>query len=182
MKTFRRSAIHVLALSSLIGSSLMLSESAQAQQKQKYIFGAAVPAKYMEQHVLDVGDVPGHQIRVAALSTKYAAEAPAYDGVKVVESSGWISSDYINGSGRFVQYAVLQMANGDKIYQTIEGQSQTFLGTDGGSKTSYSTVTYLRGGTGKFATLRGVLRGSGATDFKTGAVNNPVEGEYWFEK
>jgi hypothetical protein len=182
MKTFQRWGIRLLALSSIAGGTLMLSEAAHAQQKYKYVFGASVPGKYVEQHVLEVGDLPGHQIRVAALTTKYAAEAPAYDGVKVVESFGWISSDYINGSGRFVQYTVLQMANGDKIYQNIEGQAQTSMGTDGGGKTSYSTVTYLKGGTGKFATLRGILRGSGVTDFKTGPTNNPVEGEYWFEK
>jgi hypothetical protein len=182
MNTIKRWSIRLLALASLIGGTLMLSEAAEAQQRYKYFFSATVPGKYIEQHTLEVGDVPGHQIRVAAITTKYSAEAPAYDGVKVVESSGWLSSDYIDGSGRFVQYAVLQMANGDKIYQSTEGQSQTSHGTDGGGKASYSTVTYLKGGTGKFATLRGVLRGSGATDFKTGPINNATEGEYWFEK
>ena len=182
MKTFQRWPVSLLALSSLITGTLILDEPAEAQQKYKYSFSSAVQTKYTEQHILEVGDVAGHQIRVAALATKYAAEAPAYDGVKVVGTSGWLSSDYINGSGRFVEYVVLQMANGDKIYQSVEGQVQTSPGTDGGTKTSYSTVTYLKGGTGKFATLRGVLRGSGVTDFKTGAINNPVEGEYWFEK
>ena len=182
MKTLHHKCITLAALMSVASGALMFAGAAEAQQKSKYLFSATVPGKYIEQHVLDVGDIPGHQIRVAALTTKYTAEAPVYDGVKVVESSGWISSDYINGSGRFVQYTVLQMANGDKIYQNIEGQAQTSVGTEGGGKTSYSTVTYLKGGTGKFATLRGILRGSGVTDFKTGPTNNPVEGEYWFEK
>jgi hypothetical protein len=155
---------------------------ALAQQKLKYTFNANVTSKYIEQHVLDVGDLPGHQIRVAALTTKYGEEAPVFDGIKVAESSGWISSDYINGSGRFMQYSVLQMANGDKIYQTIEGQSQSSTAPDGGRKSSYSTVTSIRGGTGKFATIRGVLKGSGTIDFKTGPTSNSVEGEYWFEK
>ena len=167
----------------IIGSiGVILSDFAVAQQKLKYHFSATVPGKYIEQHVLEVGDVPGHQIRVAALNTKYGEEAPIYDGIKVTESLGWISSDYINGSGRFIQYIALQMANGDKIYQTIEGQAQTAVAPDGGKKTSYSTVTFIKGGTGKFSTIRGILRGSGVTDFKTGPTNNPVEGEYWFEK
>ena len=167
----------------IIGSvGFVLSDLAVAQQRLKYTFSATVPGKYIEQHVLEVGDVPGHQIRVAALNTKYGEEAPVYDGVKVTESSGWISSDYTNGSGRFIQYLALQMANGDKIYQNMEGQTQTSVAPDGGKKTSYSTVTLIKGGTGKFSTIRGILRGSGVTDFKTGPMNNPVEGEYWFEK
>jgi hypothetical protein len=79
-------------------------------------------------------------------------------------------------------YAVLQMANGDKIFNQSEGLSQTSVGADGGKKTTFSTVTTLSGGTGKFATIRGTLRGSGLTDFKTGTSGNVTEGEYWFEK
>ena len=171
----------VLSIGAVV-AGLLLSSVAVAQQRQKYLFNALVPAKYTEQHVIEVGDFPGHQIRVAALNTKYSDEAPAFDGVKVTESSGWISSDYIGGSGRFMQYLVLQMANGDKIYEQAEGLAQTVVGPDGSRKTTYWTVTYLKGGSGKFSSIRGVLRGSGATDFKTGPTNNTVEGEYWFEK
>ena len=105
-----------------------------------------------------------------------------YDGVKVLETKGWLRSDYINRNGGFTQYTVLQMANGDKIYQTIEGQTQTSVGSDGAGRTSFSTITHLTGGTGKFANIRGLIRGSGVSDFKTGPSNNPSEGEYWFEK
>ena len=40
--------------------------------------------KYGEQLGLDVGDVPGHQIRVARLQTTYTDNAPVVDGVKAV--------------------------------------------------------------------------------------------------
>jgi len=96
--------------------------------------------------VLDVGDVAGHQIRVASLQTKYTNEAPAYDGVKVVEGMAWLASDYIGASGRFTTYGILQMANGDKIVTHAEGLSQTSIGADGGRRTSFSTVTKLTGG------------------------------------
>jgi hypothetical protein len=132
--------------------------------------------------MLDVGDVPGHQIRVASLQTKFANEAPEYDGVKVSESAGWLASDYIGASGRFTQYSVLLMANGDKIYSRSEGLSQTSIAADGTRRTSFSTVTTLAGGTGKFATIRGTIRGSGTTDLKTGTTGSPAEGEYWFDK
>jgi hypothetical protein len=154
-----------------------------AQQKFKYSFkDPGGLTKYTQQHVLDVGDVTGHQIRVASLQTRYTSEAPEYDGVKVVETMGWLASDYVGASGRFTSYGVSQMANGDKIFTRAEGLSQTSTGTDGGRRTSFSTVTTITGGTGKFATIRGIIRGSGITDFKTGTTGNPSEGEYWFEK
>ena len=53
---------------------------------------------------------------------------------------------------------------------------------DGGRKSSFSTVTTLTGGTGKFAAIRGTIRGSGTTDFKTPPTINPSEGEYWYAK
>jgi hypothetical protein len=154
-----------------------LQAPALAQQKFKYVLGNPTAGKYTEQHTLDVGDAPGHQIRVATITTKFAGEAPTFDGVKALESTAWLMSDYRSGNGRFTQYTVLQMENGDKIYQTVEGQLQT-----SSSKLGYTTVATITGGTGKFATLRGVIRGSGVTDFKTGPSPNASEGEYWFER
>lgn len=71
---------------------------------------------------------------------------------------------------------------GDKIFTRAEGLAQTTLGAEGAGKTAYSFVSTLVGGTGKFASIRGTLEGSGITDFKTGTTANPTEGEYWFEK
>jgi hypothetical protein len=161
----------------------LASTAALAQQKMKFSFTAPPGVtKYTQQHVLDVGDIPGHQIRIASLHTKYAAQAPEYDGVKVVESFGWLTSDYISGSGRFVQHSVAHMANGDKMLSRTEGLVQTSTGAEGAGKASFSTVTTLTGGTGKFATIRGTIRGAGVTDFKTGPTPSPSEGEYWFER
>ena len=167
----------LLGLTAAGALSLVLSACAVAQQRTAYSFSAATQAKYTEQHVLDVADMPGHQIRIGTINTKYPNGAPVFDGVKATESNAWVSSDYINGNGRFTQYVVLQMENGDKIYQFIEGHLQTTAG-----KAAYTTVTTLRGGTGKFTAIRGLIRGSGVTDFKTGPSPNPSEGEYWFDK
>jgi len=183
MKTVPARAMSALLAIAAGALLLVASESGWTQQKQKYSFkDPGGLTKYTQQHLLDVGDVPGHQIRVAALQAKYANEAPQYDGVKVVESTGWITSDYVDGSGHFTQYSVLQMANGDRIFTRTEGLSQTSVGADGGRKTTFSTVVTLSGGTGKFATIRGTLRASGITDFKTGTSGNVSEGEYWLEK
>lgn len=167
----------LLALAAMSVLGLTMSASAVAQQRMAFSYSAPAQSKYTEQHVLDVGDMPGHQIRVGTISTKYSNDAPVFDGVKESEATSWVTSDYINGNGRFTQYVVVQMESGDKIYQTVEGQLQTSAG-----KATYSTVTTLRGGTGKFASIRGLIRGSGVADFKTGPSANPSVGEYWFEK
>ena len=183
MKTLTLSGLQFL-LSLAAGSALLLAPTpGWAQQKLKYSFkDPAGVSKYVQQHVIDVGDVPGHQIRVASLQTQYTTTAPEYDGIKVLESTGSLTSDYINGSGRFSQYTVSQMANGDKLYSRVDGLSQTTVASDGAKQTSFTIVTTLTGGTGKFATIRGTLRGSGVTDFKTGTTGNGIEGEYYFEK
>ena len=162
---------------------LMTPISSPAQEKFRYSFKDPVGInKYVEQHLLDVGDIAGHQIRVASLETKYADDAPEYAGIKVVGNRSWLTSDYVNGTGRFSTYSVTQMANGDKIFTRAEGLAQTTVGADGGRKTTYSQVTTLTRGTGKFGTIRGVIKTGGTTDFKTGVITVPSEGEYWFEK
>jgi hypothetical protein len=164
----------------LLAGSLLLVVPAAALAQQKVKMSPPDPGavtKYTQQHAFDVGDVAGHQIRIASLQTKFSDQAGNYDGVKFVESSGWLTSDYINGSGRFATYTVLLMANGDKVYSRGEGLSQTTVGADGARKTTFSTVTTITGGTGRFATLRGSSRGSGTTDFKTGATTSTAEGE-----
>ena len=96
MKTFTLSGRQFL-LSLAAGSALLLAPTpGWAQQKLKYSFkDPAGLSKYVQQHVIDVGDVPGHQIRVASLQTKYTTTAPEYDGIKVLESTVSLTSDYI---------------------------------------------------------------------------------------
>jgi hypothetical protein len=183
MKTLTARRMSALSIVAYVFMLLITPNQSWAQQRFKFFFkDAGGITKYTEQHAIDVGDVPGHQIRVATLQTKHGSEAPDYDGVKVSESTAWLTSDYVAGSGHFTEYSVSLMANGDKIFSRVEGLSQTTIGADGGRKTSYSAVTTLTGGTGKFATVRGTIRSSGSTDFKTGVTGNPSEGEYWFEK
>jgi len=168
----------------VIGTLICMSAApALGQQKFKYSFKTPPGiSKYTQQHVLEVGDVPGHQIRIAEIHTKFASEAPEYDGVKVVETWGRLTSDYSNGNGRLVPYTVLHMANGDKIFHRGEGISHSAAAADGSKRISYSNVLTITGGTGKFANLRGLLRQTGFSDLKTGTSDSQTEGEYWYEK
>jgi hypothetical protein len=153
-----------------------------AQEKQKYAFKQPADAvgKYTQQLAVDVGDVPGHQVRVLELHTTYPTESPAYNGVKVKE--GWLRamSDYTDGSGHITGYGVALLENGDKIFSRYEGTTKTTVGADGAKTTRTDSVSTLIGGTGKFKGIRGTIRGFGFTDFKA-ASGATSEGEYWIE-
>lgn len=158
------------------------SGQALAQEKQKFYFKApAGTTKYTQTHVLDVGDVPGHQVRLAELMTRYPGEAPVYDGLKVTEARGVLVSDYTDGSGIAYSQGVLTLENGDKIFTRSEIMSHTSI-VEGARRTSFTNVVTLKGGTGKFKGIRGTLRASGFTDLKTGTSGTVTEGEYWFVK
>jgi hypothetical protein len=164
------------------GFVILAGADARAQEKQKYSFKqpSDAVAKYTQQLAIDVGDVPGHQVRVLELHTTYASDAPAYHGVKVKES--WLRgvSDYTDSSGHITGYTVGFLENGDKIYGRYEGITKTTVAADGAKMTRTDAVTTLTGGTGKFKGIHGMIRGQGVTDFKTasGAI---AEGEYWIE-
>ncbi|HEV2551161.1 MAG TPA: hypothetical protein VGU20_27880 [Stellaceae bacterium] len=172
-------ALLVIAVATLFAFS---TTDASAQEKQKYSFKApAGVTKYGEQHAIDVGDVPGHQLRVYETHSTYTGEAPVYDGVKVKE--GWTRavSDYTDGTGRGSGYGISILENGDKIFSRFELTTQTSVAADGSKTTKAYSVATLTGGTGKFKGIHGTLRGVTATDFKT-LSGAETEGEYWIER
>lgn len=159
------------------------SGQALAQERHKYSFKAPPGAtKYGQTQVLEVGDVPGHQMRLTETLSKYPGEAPVFAGVKVTEARGVLASDYVQGNGNAVSYGVYTLENGDRIHVRTTILTQTSVGADGGRRISYTSLTTLTGGTGKFKDIRGTLRSSGATDLKSGTSGQETEGEYWFAK
>jgi hypothetical protein len=164
------------------GFVILAGAHASAQEKQKYSFKqpSDAVAKYTQQLAIDVGDVPGHLVRVLELHTTYASDAPVYQGVKVKESWLRAVSDYTDGSGLVTGYTVGFLENGDKVFGRYQGTTKTTVGSDGAKTTRTDSVTTLTSGTGKFKGIHGMIRGQGFTDFKTasGAV---AEGEYWIE-
>jgi hypothetical protein len=176
-------AVTAVALVATLAVVPLGPTDSSAQDKRKYSFKTPPGvSKYTQQHVIDVADVPGHQIRIYEIHTKYTSEAPSFDGVKVVEAWARGSSDYTNGSGGAKNYGILLLENGDKIFLRTEILTQAVVTPDGSRKSKFSTVAALTGGTGKFQGIRGTLNGSGATDFKTGTSDVVTEGEYWFEQ
>jgi hypothetical protein len=157
------------------------SSIAAAQTKTKFVSKAA-PSKYTQTHIIDVGDVPNHQLRLFELHTVYTSEAPEFGGVKVKERFARAVSDYIDGSGTATGYAINMLENGDKVFERLTIQAQTVVAADGSKKLGYRAVATLTGGTGRFTEIRGTLLGGGGSDLKTGVSDAWTEGEYWFEK
>jgi hypothetical protein len=181
MKGNYKLALALVAGVAIAAFSVFSPLDAQAQEKQKYSFKSPPSAtKYEEQHAIDVGDVPGHQVRVYSLHSVYTDEAPVYDGVKVKESWTRASSDYTEGNGRTQGYTIADLENGDKVFGRLEGITQTTVGADGSKVAKTNVVTTLTGGTGKFKGIHGTLRTVATTDFKTYG-GNVAEGEYWIE-
>ena len=65
-----------------------------AQERCK-ISEDAPAGKYTQQHVLDIGDVSGHQIRIYELHRTYANDKPNCENLKRTESWTRGYSDYI---------------------------------------------------------------------------------------
>jgi hypothetical protein len=93
--TIRPSVLGVMLAVSVIASAV---DQASAQAKKKYAWKAGT-SKYTQTHVIDVGDVPNHQLRLFELHTVWTGDAPEFDGIKVRERVARAVSDYIEGSG-----------------------------------------------------------------------------------
>jgi len=154
-----------------------------AQQKCKRSGkNLAADTKYTQQHVIDVGDIPGHQVRILELHRTPSNAKPNCEGHTMVESWNRGYSDYINTNGRSWGYSVVTLDNGDKIYVNYSGTSQTTFDADGSRKSTYTGVYTFTGGTGKYRGIRGMGRDVYIFDPKAGFNEGQWEEEYWIEE
>ena len=94
---FGRPLVALVAAAGLIWLGI---GEAPAQQKQKFHFKAPTGiTKFTQQHRIEVGDRAGHTLGLIEAHTKYADEAPAYDGVKAVEMWNRTIGDITDGNG-----------------------------------------------------------------------------------
>lgn len=169
----------------LLASALFLLHpgEASAQQKHKYFFKPPPgTTKFVQTHQMDVGDLPGHQVRIAEAQATYGEDAPVLDGVKVRGIRGVLVSDYVAGTGNAFLHRVWSLESGDKVYSRMDIMARTAVGADGGRSTSFTGVERLTGGTGKFSGIRGTLFTTGFSDLKAKTSGTQTEGEYWFEQ
>jgi hypothetical protein len=148
----RRSILSISAIAAL--ALAVLPSGAVAQQKLQVSFKTpAENSQYTQQQNIDVGDVPNHIVRVFEIHYTYPNNAPVINGLKLGE--GWARgiADYIDGNGPDPLYLVYVMENGDKFFARTDGVVQS-----GSGKRTATQVGYITGGTGKFATIQGIVR------------------------
>jgi hypothetical protein len=161
----------------------MAHHAAYGQQKQRIeMSGEGVKSRYVQQHIIDVGDVPGHQLRVLEVHRVHAMPNVTIAGVKLLEEWHRGTSDYTNGRGAAHGYGTWVMEDGSKIFVEWTGNAESEPTASGARKGSFHGTTRIVGGTGKFATLRGHLSDAVEfdTDPKAGYSRNASRGECWF--
>jgi hypothetical protein len=146
-------------------------------------------AKYTQQLMMDVGDIPGHKIGAYELHRSNPEFKLPCESTKVVEQWAHGFRDIADRNGRAWGYEVLTLDTGDKIYGQWSGTVQNEVVADGTSKTTYEGTEAWTGGTGRYQGVRGILRAHvlieyeagapGAANVKTNQVK--ADGEYWFE-
>jgi hypothetical protein len=179
-----RRIMELLFLSAIaLASLLLIANIATAQQKFSInATGEGIKSRYVQQHVIDVGDVPGHQVRI--LEVQRTGGQLVIDGVKVVESWDRGMSDYTNGVGPARGYGTWLMEDGSKIFLEWSGTSYTESTATGSRRGTFHGANKITGGTGRFTKIRGMT--TSVTKFDTDPVNGynraTSKGEYWFEQ
>jgi hypothetical protein len=149
---------------------------AQQRNTRVSFTASAANSKFTQQHDIDVGDRPGHQVRVFEIHRTFPNNAPVINGEKLADLWNRGASDLVDGDGAYTVYAVFIMANGDKFYDRA---SLVASSTGSGKFTTTSTGT-ITGGTGKFAGIRGTVRTAGTVDPKAGFTEVQYDIEYSF--
>jgi hypothetical protein len=170
----------ILTTIALLGLAVGLpAADAVAQQKQRISYNvSAENSKYTQQHVIDVGDVPGHQVRVYEIYRSFPSDAPVINGQKVKETWTRATSDYTDGNGTSTTHGVMTMETGDKIFTRGALVAQNA----GGGKLTATGVATITGGTGKLAGIQGTTRSVTQADTKAGFNETQSEIEYWIAK
>jgi hypothetical protein len=168
------------AIATLMFAAIALpTGGAIAQQKQHVSYKSpAENAKYTQQTIIDVGDVPGHQVRLFEIHRTYPANQPVVNGTKLVEQWTRGSSDYIDNNGTSVTYGIYVFDNGDKFFT----RSSLVAQSPAPGKLTNSVVGTITGGTGKLVGMQGVVRSTGSAEPKAGVNETQTDIDYWFNK
>jgi hypothetical protein len=156
---------------------------AWSQQKHAIVYSKGTgDSRYTQEHSIDVGDVPGHKVRIYEIHWNWSKGELAFGGVNVTESWARSFSDYTNGSGTAMNYIIYVLEDGSRVYSRNAVLTQTSEGEGGGKVLRYQSVETLYGGTGRFSRIRGQVYQSGTRVPGASALTLEGKGEYWFEE
>jgi hypothetical protein len=152
----------------------LAATDALAQESQRVFFAArAENTKYTQQHVIEVGDVPGHHVRLFEIRRTFPNDPPIIGGLALKEEWFRGTSDYTDNNGPASFYGVYVLENGDKFFTY-----STAISRKAGAGLSAVTVGRITGGTGKFANMRGTVYTVRTADPAAGINEGQTEIEY----
>ena len=176
------SGLTLVAITIISATVLLIPMDARAQKKYSISEAPSSNTQYLQEHAIDVGDKPGHQVRVYEIRYDYPKKDLAFAGVLVRQSIVRGMSDYVNWSGSFTGYNVYTMEDGSKVYSRSTGTTQSTTSPEGQRAFKFSFVENFVGGSGKFKGMRGQMRGGGERVAGTKSLTQYSEGEYWIEE
>jgi hypothetical protein len=174
----RRIRLSTLLVALIGATALGATTQAWAQEKYTIPRMSEGPNEYVDEHAIDVGDQPGHQVRIYQIRMEYPKRDLVFGGVVVKERIMTDFTDFINQSGAFIGYSVYTLEDGNKVFSRFTGTTQS----DGSGGRKFVFVENFTGGTGKFKGMRGQLHGSGERAPGAKSLTAETSGEYWIEQ
>ena len=117
MKPQDRLSKRIVAGALLVSGVFVAASAGWAQQKHTVSYSKSTrDSQYTQEHTIDVGDLPGHKVRIFEIHWNYAKGELAFDGVNVKES--WVRgpSDYTNTSGPAMNNIIYVLEDGNKVF------------------------------------------------------------------
>jgi hypothetical protein len=164
---------------SLVCLAVALSTNVALAQERLIFDVSAENTKYTKQHEIDVGDVPGHQVRIFEIHRTYPTNAPTIHRIRIVESWTRGMSDYINNNGEATSYSVYVLENGDRFFTR---GSLIAIQSPEESNLSATTVGPIIGGTGTLSRINGMARSTTSANPKTGLNETHIDILYWLQR
>ena len=167
-----------LILAAFISSCLAATLPANdALAQERLVFKvAAENTQYTQQYTIEVGDVPGHQVRLFEIRRIYPRNAPVINGMKLVESWSRGISDYTNNNGEATVYGVYVLENGDKFFTRA---TLVALQSPEATNLTATAAGPITGGTGKLARINCMARILTSADPNMGMNETQVDLQYW---
>jgi hypothetical protein len=165
-------------LAALIGAALLCATGEAAAQKYTISQAPNSSSQFLQEHIVEVDDVPGHRLRVYEIRQEYPQKDLAFAGVVVKEALSRNVGDFVNGNGPFTYYIVYSLEDGNKVFSRGTGTSQA----DAKAGIRFVIVENFVGGTGKFKGMRGQVRGGGVRAPGASSLTVEWNGEYWIEE
>lgn len=165
-------------------AAILFPAGSHAQKKFQIDVSPPQQSRYVKEHIIDAADAPGHQLRIVEIEKDYTSSHPIVRGVKITKVRQWAFTNYTNGVGPVIFYETWSDGRGNMFFVEGTAETESQITATGSRRGTSSGSGRITGGTGKFATIQGVL--AGRTEFDSdpndGYNRNKGRIEYWFRE